>query len=97
MDDSQIEKFIDRDSLRTPFYNYTESEIGTMQKKLSEIMKAIFQKNKDLCYNQGFNFICSTLLMAVGENLAYHLATSISRYFLRDYLRSSTNEGINAA
>ena len=68
--------------------------INIYRKKLSATMNALFQANKEWSYYQGFNDICSVFLYVLSEDMGYYASTSISHYFVRDYLRPSFEKGV---
>ena len=94
MDDEKMSDQIDKDVNRS--LNHFKIKLGKdiQKKKLSIILNSIFQQNKEWSYYQGYNDICSAPLMACNENTGYHVTSSISHYFIRDYLKSTFEKGV---
>ena len=94
LEDEKMVDQIEKDVHRS--LNHYNIKLGKelLKRKLSGIMGSIFQQNEEWNYYQGYNDICSAPLMALNENLGYHVSLSISNYFIRDYLKSSFEKGV---
>jgi len=84
---------IDKDVNRS-LNHYPSFGIKSRRDQLSRMMNSIFQLNQDWSYYQGYNDICSAPLMAVEENMGFHVSVAISNYFIKDFLKSSFDKGV---
>jgi hypothetical protein len=61
---------------------------------LSNIIHAILVKNPDLYYYQGFHDFVSIFLLSLGQNLGFYCAEAASRFYIRDYMLKTFEEGV---
>jgi hypothetical protein len=68
---------------------YSEEERNVARRKLRLLLLTIFDKHHDLHYVQGFHDICTIFLLVCGESKGCVVVEGLSRYHIRESLRSS--------
>eukprot|EP00002_Diphylleia_rotans_P039388 TRINITY_DN9116_c0_g1_i1.p1 TRINITY_DN9116_c0_g1~~TRINITY_DN9116_c0_g1_i1.p1 ORF type:complete len:316 (-),score=63.82 TRINITY_DN9116_c0_g1_i1:598-1545(-) len=84
----QVDKDVVR-SMTKLLPNQNKALINEKRAQLRDLMNALFAKHAELHYYQGFNDICSVLLLEVGPRHAFSMAERLASYHLRDMMASS--------
>ena len=70
---------------------FSVSEREREQRALQRILNAIFGRNGEMHYTQGFHDLCSVFYIVCGENLGRKLSENLAKRHQRDMVRSNMN------
>jgi hypothetical protein len=94
LSDRKMADQIDKDVNRSLNHFNLSFGLKMYRNKLSEMMQALFETNQAWSYYQGYNDVCSVSLVAMNQNMGYHVAQSLSHYYFKDFLKSSFDKGV---
>lgn len=67
----------------THMADFTEGHREALKEQLTRIILRLLAENKEVHYFQGLHDIALTLLLVVGEDIAYAIMTVIAKYHIR--------------